>query len=92
MHAAALDHQTKAMDVRTALARLTPEHRQVIVEMYYLSRPVAEIATRLGVPEGTVKSRAYYGMRQLNGLLSAPYGDHAARGGALGPDGGCRMR
>jgi len=74
-----IDQSATAMDVRAALARLTPEHRQVIVEMYYLSRPVAEIATRLGIPEGTVKSRAYYAIRQLKRTLSAPYGEQRPR-------------
>jgi DNA-directed RNA polymerase specialized sigma24 family protein len=43
---------------------------------------VAEIATRLGIPEGTVKSRAYYGMSHLKRLLSAPYGEHAKHAAA----------
>ena len=68
-----------ALDMRAALAQLTPEHRQVIVETYYRSRTVAEIATRLGIPEGTVKSRSYYALRQLKHLLSAPYGRQAER-------------
>ena len=68
-----------ALDMRAALAQLTPEHRQVIVETYYRSRTVAEIATRLGIPEGTVKSRSYYALRQLKQLLSAPYGRQAER-------------
>ena len=73
------DQTATALDVRAALAQLTPEHRQVIVEMYYRGRTAAEIATRLGIPEGTVKSRSYYGLRQLKQLLSAPYGRKAER-------------
>ena len=60
---------TVALDVRAALGRLAPAQRQVIVEMYFLDRPVAEIAESLGVPEGTVKSRAYYAVRQLRALM-----------------------
>lgn len=66
-----IDQAMTAMDVRAALAQLTPEHRQVIVEMYYGGRSVAEIALLLGIPEGTVKSRTYYGLRHLKQLLSA---------------------
>lgn len=66
-----IDQAMTAMDVRAALARLTPEHRQVIVEMYYVGRSVAEIALLHGIPEGTVKSRTYYGLRHLKRLLSA---------------------
>lgn len=33
--------------------------------LYYLDRSVAEAALELGVPAGTVKSRAYYALRAL---------------------------
>ena len=58
-----------AMDVRAALARLTPEHREVIVDMYFHGRSVAEISQSLSIPAGTVKSRAYYGLRELRRVL-----------------------
>lgn len=64
-----------ALDVRAALGKLTPEHRQVIVEMYCHGRSVAEIADGLHIPAGTVKSRAYYGLRQLRQVMSAASGD-----------------
>ena len=51
--------------VADALARLSPEHRAVLVECYYRGLPVAEAAERLGVPVGTVKSRAHYALRAL---------------------------
>jgi DNA-directed RNA polymerase specialized sigma24 family protein len=70
-----IDQAVTALDVRAALAQLTPEHRQVIIEMYYLGRPVAEIARTLRIPEGTVKSRAYYGLRHLKRLLSPVFGE-----------------
>jgi RNA polymerase sigma-70 factor, ECF subfamily len=72
-----------ALEVRAALARLSLEHRQVIVGMYYQGQSVIELAERLGIPEGTVKSRAYYGLRQLKRVLSATSAeDH---GGAQAP-------
>jgi RNA polymerase sigma-70 factor (ECF subfamily) len=51
--------------VAEAVTRLTPEHRAVLLECYYRGRPVAEAARRLGVPEGTVKSRTHYALRAL---------------------------
>ncbi len=48
-----------------ALASLSPEHRTVLVDAYYLGRPLREVAERLGIPEGTVKSRLHYGLRSL---------------------------
>ncbi len=51
--------------VAEALTQLSPEHRAVLLECYYCGRPVAEAAARLGVPEGTVKSRTHYALRAL---------------------------
>jgi RNA polymerase sigma-70 factor, ECF subfamily len=73
-----IDQAMTAMDVRAALAQLTPEHRQAIIEIYYLGRSVAEVAQLLNIPEGTVKSRTYYGLRHLKRLLSAVSDERAA--------------
>jgi len=51
--------------VAEALTQLSPDHRAVLVECFYRGRPVAEAARRLGVPEGTVKSRTHYALRSL---------------------------
>jgi RNA polymerase sigma-70 factor (ECF subfamily) len=51
--------------VADALSTLSPDHRAVLVECYYRGRPVAEAAERLGVPTGTVKSRAHYALKAL---------------------------
>lgn len=55
--------------VAEALARLSADHRAVLVECYYRGRPVAEAARRLGIPEGTVKSRTHYALRALRLVL-----------------------
>lgn len=51
--------------IADALRSLSLDHRTALVECYYGGRTVAEAAARLGVPEGTVKSRLHYGMRAL---------------------------
>lgn len=51
--------------VAEALTQLSPDHRAVLVECFYRGRPVADAARRLGVPEGTVKSRTHYALRSL---------------------------
>jgi RNA polymerase sigma-70 factor (ECF subfamily) len=51
--------------VEEALRRIRPEHRAVLVETYYRGRPYAEVAADLGIPEGTARSRAFYGLRAL---------------------------
>ena len=54
-----------AHELAGALESLTPEHRAVITELYFGDQSVAQVATQLRVPVGTVKSRAYYGLRAL---------------------------
>lgn len=51
--------------VSEALTRLSSDHRAVLLECYYRGQPVSEAARRLGVPEGTVKSRTHYALRAL---------------------------
>lgn len=51
--------------VAEAMSRLSVDHRQVLHECYYQGRTVADAARRLGVPDGTVKSRAHYALRAL---------------------------
>ncbi|HEY6800728.1 MAG TPA: sigma-70 family RNA polymerase sigma factor [Agromyces sp.] len=51
--------------IEEALAGLDLEHRSVIVHAYYGGCSIAEVARRLSIPEGTVKSRLHYGLRAL---------------------------
>lgn len=51
--------------VGEALSKLSPDHRSVLVECYYRGVSVTEAARRLGIPEGTVKSRTHYALRAL---------------------------
>ncbi|WP_295626424.1 RNA polymerase sigma factor SigM [uncultured Corynebacterium sp.] len=43
--------------MRQAMDRLPAEQREVIIDVDLMGWPVADVARRLGVPEGTVKSR-----------------------------------
>jgi hypothetical protein len=52
-------------DVRAALAGLTAQQLQVIVEIYYHNRSVRETADLLRIPVSTVQSRAYAAVRHL---------------------------
>jgi RNA polymerase sigma-70 factor, ECF subfamily len=58
-----------AWQIEEAMRRIGEDHRRVIFETYYRGRPYAEVAAELGVPEGTVKSRVYYGLRALRVVL-----------------------
>ena len=55
--------------VAAALARLTPEHRQVIRLAHVRGMSVREIAQACDLPEGTVKSRTWYALRSLRLVL-----------------------
>lgn len=63
------DRAVEAWTVAEALARLSPAHREVLVECFYQGRSVAEAAQRLGVPPGTIKSRTHYALRALRMAL-----------------------
>ena len=69
--AAAAGQAVTARQVRAAMAMLGSEQRQVIVEMYFRGRSVAEVAEVLGVPAGTVQSRGYDGLHELRRALMA---------------------
>jgi RNA polymerase sigma-70 factor, ECF subfamily len=56
--------------VRWALNRLSREHRDVLVDVYYKGRSIAEIAAELDIPEGTVRSRTFYALRAMRASLS----------------------
>lgn len=55
-----------ALDVREAVRALSPEHRSVLVQIYFRGLSVGETAQVLGIPAGTVKSRSYYALRLLS--------------------------
>lgn len=60
-----IDEAVQSWLVASALERLSPDHRAVLVECFYRGHTVAEAAGRLGVPAGTVKSRTHYALRSL---------------------------
>lgn len=60
-----IERAVERWTVAEALGRLSSEHREVLLETYYRGSSVAEAAERLGIPPGTVKSRAFYALREL---------------------------
>jgi len=54
-----------------AFRRLTVEQRAVLVFHHYLGLPLPEVAERLGIPLGTVKSRMHHAKRALRAGLDA---------------------
>jgi RNA polymerase sigma-70 factor (ECF subfamily) len=73
-----------------ALARLRPPDRAVLIEHYFLDRPHAEIALRLGVSSAAVTMRLQRGKGALRDVLATDLRDEAAAYGlvpSFGPAG-----
>ena len=63
------ERYARASEVRGALERLSAEQREVLTLAYFGDLTQTEIADRLGVPLGTVKARAFRGLRRLADIL-----------------------
>jgi RNA polymerase sigma-70 factor (ECF subfamily) len=74
-----IERMLVALTIRRGLMSLTPEHRQVLIEVFYHGRTAPEAAAALGIPEGTVKSRVFYALRALAAVTGWP-----ARSGVAG--------
>jgi len=64
--------------LRQAFQALRPEQRDVVVQMYFYGYCANEVAEQLGIPVGTVKSRAHYALRTLREAMD--HGPQGARG------------
>ncbi len=64
-----LERALVAWQVEEAMRRIGDDHRQVLLETHFKARPYAEVAEEMGVPEGTIKSRVYYGLKALRVAL-----------------------
>jgi RNA polymerase sigma-70 factor, ECF subfamily len=65
------DASIDEIDIRAAIAALPGPQRQVLAEVYYRDRSVAEAARILQIPPGTVKSRTFDALRALRRTLAA---------------------
>ena len=55
--------------VRSALRRVSGDHRAVVTAVFLSDNSYADAATALGIPLGTLKSRVYYALRALRTAL-----------------------
>ncbi len=63
----------EAAEVRRAICYLGELHREVLVRFYYRGESVQAIASALGIPEGTVKSRLSDGRRRVSAHITDTY-------------------
>ena len=68
------ERYARRYEVREALNRLPDAQREVLVLAYFGRFTQSEIATHLDVPLGTVKARAFRGLRRLAEFLHAASG------------------
>ena len=64
-----LAKKDKGAALRQCLSGLSAEHREIIDLVYYHEKSVAEVASIVGIPEATVKSRMFYARKKLSELL-----------------------
>lgn len=55
--------------IRRAMERLSPAHREVLYLAFYEELSYGEIASLLGIPENTVKTRVFHAKKKLKELL-----------------------
>jgi RNA polymerase sigma-70 factor, ECF subfamily len=67
----ALQKKTRAELLRHSLARLSPEHGEVIDLVYFHGKSVKEVAEIVGIAEATVKTRMFYARKKLADLVAA---------------------
>lgn len=59
-----------SITLAAAMAKLTPNRREVVVQMYLHGRSPDEVSAVLGIPVGTVKSRVHSALRALRSHLA----------------------
>jgi RNA polymerase sigma-70 factor (ECF subfamily) len=64
---ATLEKRESQMVIRQAVASLKPKQRYVIERRFFAGQPFSEIASDLGVPEQTVRTRYKRAVAQLRG-------------------------
>jgi RNA polymerase sigma-70 factor (ECF subfamily) len=62
---------SRSFDVASALSRLSPAHREVLILAYYHGLSQSEISRRTNTPLGTVKSRTTAALRALRESMLA---------------------
>ena len=67
----ALQKKNQAEVLRRSLARLSPEHGEVIDLVYYHGKSVKEVAEIIGIAEATVKTRTFYARKKLAALVAS---------------------
>jgi RNA polymerase sigma factor (sigma-70 family) len=63
--------EPRAEVLRHSLARLSPEHREIIDLVYFHGKSVKEVAEIIGIATATVKTRMFYARKKLADFVAA---------------------
>jgi len=55
--------------LRRCLARLSPQHREIVDLVYYQGMTIGAVAAIVGIPENTAKTRMFHARKRLSALL-----------------------
>jgi RNA polymerase sigma-70 factor (ECF subfamily) len=76
----AMDERLASSALSRALGQLSAPHREVLILRFYEDLKIHEIAERLGVSCGTVKSRLHYALQRMQQLMPNEMNLFGARG------------
>lgn len=62
--------QSSAAAIRECLELLPPAQREILDLIYYHEQSIADVARIFGMPQNTVKTRAYYARKRIARLLA----------------------
>jgi RNA polymerase sigma-70 factor (ECF subfamily) len=63
--------------LQDCLSRLSPAHREILDLIYYHEQSIEDVARIIGVPPGTVKTRAFHARKRVAELLAERGVEHA---------------
>ena len=66
-----LQKKNRAELLRHSLARLSPEHGEIVDLVYFHGKSVKEVAEIVGIAEATVKTRMFYARKKLADFVAA---------------------
>ena len=66
-----LQKKNRAELLRHSLARLSPEHGEIVDLVYFHGKSVKEVAEIVGIAPATVKTRMFYARKKLADFVAA---------------------
>ncbi len=75
--ATTVERQNRRVILHRCLAKLSPQHREVIHLVYYQEKKIEEVARFIGAPINTIKTRIFYARSRMAQLLAEAGVDRA---------------